>query len=87
MAVIISCSCTQEIRNLMTEKHISPSKALVRGVMEMLKDPYVSDGVEKIEHESKLSKMERCIQTMQLTIEQLEEEKKNVLDNEKSRRA
>lgn len=43
MAVILCVSCTQELRNLMKERAISPSLALKIGVMKIVAEPYIPE--------------------------------------------
>lgn len=83
MAVILCVSCTQELRNLMKEKQISPSEALRVGVYKLVSEPYVPEvGVKILETER--TKREQIQNTMQARINELNQEiegmkKKNVV--------
>jgi len=73
MAVILSVSCSEELRQLMRGKNISPSKALKVGALKLLGEPDLEEGVTIVENTEK-NKIERIQQSMQQVINDLNEE-------------
>ena len=73
MAVILSVSCDEELKKLMKEKHISPSKALQVGARHLLGVPEPLEEGVTIEKTEK-TKASRIAQTMQRVINDLNEE-------------
>lgn len=74
MRAIITCSISQELRNLMKEKHISPSKALKVGALQMLGEPFKPEKGVTIAP-SEINKVAQVQQSMQKAINDMEEEK------------
>lgn len=78
MTHVISTTLTDKMHALAQENHIKWSEALERGIKAMINEPIPDYVGETIEEESLLSKKTQQVRALQNTVDQLDDELRNL---------